>query len=105
MVAASHHIYEFFAPDLRPEYPRQRHIVFVIVNFFLAALMLKRTKFVLPLLLFISVHQLYGHGKNILQSSFDLHQALYTDWAVIIIVPFVLGLYSYDVLRKVNSID
>ena len=95
-----HHLYEYFVPELRPDYPPMRHIAFIGINLILAALMVKRTKWFLPFLLIISAQQLYGHGANIIQSLSGSKAALYTDWVVVLLVPVLLFTYCYDVLRK-----
>ena len=100
LAAGAHHLYEYFVPELRPDYPPMRHIAFIGINLILAALMVKRTKWFLPFLLIISAQQLYGHGANIIQSLSGSKAALYTDWVVVLLVPVLLFTYCYDVLRK-----
>ena len=98
--AAFHHLYEYFFPELRPEYPAERHIMLFCINLVLAAFMLKRTKYFLPILLLISVQQLYGHGGNLLNSFLGSGAALYTDWVVVIFVPIIFLSYYYDIQRN-----
>ena len=100
VAAGAHHLYEYFFPQLRPDYPPMRHIAFLCINLVLAILMVKRTKWFLPFLLLISAQQLYGHGANIIQSLSGSEPALYTDWVVVFLVPVLLFCYSYDVLTK-----
>lgn len=98
--AALHHLYEYFIPELRPEYPSLRHLVFFVINLGLAFLMLRRRKHYVPLLLIVSVQQLNGHGRNLLNSWLKGGDALYTDLVVVLLVPVVFALYTYDVFRE-----
>jgi hypothetical protein len=98
--AAIHHLYEYFVPQLRPEYPPLRHIVFFTVNLVLALLMLKRRKRYVPLFFLICVQQLYGHGGNLIDSWLNDRSALYLDLVVVLLVPIVFGIYAYDVFKK-----
>lgn len=100
--AAFHHLYEYFVPQLRPDYPPVRHIAFFAINFLLAFLMVKRTKYFLPLLFLIAIQQLYGHGGKLLSGWSGGEVALYIDWIVVILMPLVLITYSYDVFRKTS---
>jgi hypothetical protein len=52
------------------------------------------------MLLIASLHQLYGHGGDLLESWVDGEPALYTDWAIIVFAPIIFLSYSYDVFRK-----
>ena len=97
--AALHHLYEYFVPELRPEYSGLRHMVFFVINLALAFVMLKRSKNYLPVLLLIGVQQLYGHGGNLLETWSNDSGVLYTDLAVVILAPIVFFLYTYDVFR------
>ena len=100
VAAGAHHLYEYFVPELRPDYPPMRHVVFLCINLVLAILMVRRTKWFLPFLFLISAQQLYGHGANIIQSFYSSKAALYADWFVVLLVPVILFSYSYDVLSK-----
>ena len=100
LAAGAHHLYEYFVPELRPDYPPIRHIAFLAINLVLAILMVKRTKWFLPFLFLIATQQLYGHGSNLVQSWSGSKEALYTDWVVVLTMPVLLFMYSYDVLRK-----
>ena len=103
VIAGLHHLYEYFVPELRPNYPPMRHIVFLGINLIFAYLMLNRTKYFVPLLLLISIQQLVGHGGNIIQSWSSKSAALYTDWFVVLMVPIIFLTYTYDVFRKNND--
>ena len=103
VAAGLHHLYGYFSPELRPDYPPLRHLIMVGINLALSVLMIKRTKYFLPFLLLLSIQQLYGHGGNIVKSWYGSDQALYTDWAVVIIVPFLFIAYTYDVLQTKNE--
>jgi len=98
--AAFHHLYEYFVPYLRPEYPADRHLALFCINLVLAIFMLRRTKYFLPILLLISVQQLYGHGSNLLNSFSGGQAALYTDWVVVIFVPIIFLSYYYDIQKN-----
>ena len=102
VTAGLHHLYEYFYPELRPDYPPLRHLIMLGINLGLSVLMIKRTKYFLPFLLLLSIQQLYGHGGNIIKSWYGSGQALYTDWAVVIVVPFLFIAYTYDVLQPKN---
>ena len=99
VAAGLHHLYEYFIPELRPDYPPLRHIVFLALNLVLAYFMVNRSKYFLPFLFLISAQQLYGHGGNIMQNWSSDKPILYTDWAVVLVIPMLLLIYSYDVLR------
>lgn len=99
LAAGAHHLYEYFVPELRSDYPPMRHIAFVGINLALAILMVNRTKWFLPFLFLISAQQVYAHGTNIVQSWSGSKAALYTDWVVVIFAPVLLFTYCYDVLR------
>ena len=98
--AAFHHLYEYFVPELRPEYPAARHILLFCINLILAVFMLRRTKYFLPVLFLISIQQLYGHGGRLIDSFSGSKAALYTDWVVVIFVPIILFSYYYDITRN-----
>ncbi len=97
VIAGLHHLYEFFVPELRPEYPPLRHIIFVVLNLGLAFMMIKRTKYFVPILLLISLRQLYGHGGSLLSSLYNGSNVLYTDVVIVFFVPLILSAYIYDV--------
>lgn len=97
VLAGVHHLYEYFAPELRPEYPPLRHIVFLVLNFGLAFMMIKRTKYFVPILLLISLQQLYGHGGSLLSSLSSGSNVLYTDVVIVFFFPLILSAYIYDV--------
>lgn len=103
IAAALHHLYEYFVPELRPEYPPFRHIIVFLINLVLAASMLRRTVFFLPILLFISIQQLYGHGGNLLASLFGNKALIYTDWLVVIFVPIIFFCYCYDIYNNAKE--
>ncbi|MFT5573067.1 MAG: hypothetical protein ACI9FR_002000 [Cryomorphaceae bacterium] len=47
-----------------------------------------------------SLQQLYGHGGNFFESWAGGEPALYTDWAIIVLIPIIFFAYSHDVFRK-----
>jgi hypothetical protein len=95
--AAFHHLYEYFVPELRPEYPASRHIMVFCIDIILAIFMLKRSKYFLPVLFLITIQQLYGHGGNLLNSFSGAKATLYTDWLVVIFAPIIFISYYYDI--------
>ena len=98
LAAGVHHAYEYFIPTLRPDYSPVRHLVFVFLNCVLAILMIKRTKYFVPLLALMTLQQLVGHGSNLVRNLAEGEPTIYTDWLVVIFAPIVLVIYSYDVL-------
>jgi hypothetical protein len=98
--AAFHHLYEYFVPELRPEYPASRHIMVFCIDIVLAIFMLKRSKYFLPVLFLITIQQLYGHGGNLLNSFSGAKAALYTDWLVVIFAPIIFISYYYDIYNN-----
>lgn len=100
VTAGAHHLYEYFVPELRPEYPPLRHLVFIVLNLILSFLMLKRTKYFVPVLFVISIHQLYGHGGSLLSGWLNGRSALYPDIVIVLLVPIIFSAYTYDVFRE-----
>jgi hypothetical protein len=98
--AAFHHLYEYFVPELRPEYPATRHIIVFCINLVLAIFMLRRSWYFLPVLFLMSIQQLYGHGGNLLNSFSGGGAALYTDWVVVILAPIIFFSYCYDIYNN-----
>jgi len=103
LLAALHHAYEVFDSSLRPDYPIERHVVFVLINLVLAFFMIKRTRYLVPVLLLIAIQQVYSHGDSMLKSYSQGVVLSYTDWTVVILIPIIFIVYARDVLGKTES--
>jgi len=103
IIASGHHLYEYFYPYLRPNYPEIRHLALVFINLFMSAMMVKRHKCFLPFLLLVVVQQIYGHGLSLYQNFSHSTSILYTDIVIIVLMPILLVTYTYDVLRPIKK--
>ena len=99
VIAAAHHIYEYFDSSLRRDYPPTRHLFVAVINLLIAYFMIKRTKYFVPFLLFICIQQLIGHGASAYQSLTSGQLPHYTDWVIVILMPPLFGLYVYALIR------
>ena len=100
VLAALHHLYEYFNPELRPNYPASRHIFFFVINLVLSIFVLVRNKYFLAVLTLVVAQQLYGHGGNLIIDLIESRKTLYTDWSVVILSPIMLMIYYYDIYLK-----
>lgn len=96
LVAAGHHLYEYIYQSVRPDYPRNRHLIFILINLVLAIVLVNRTKLGLVFLILLGVQQLYGHGSQFIAALHMGGTPHYTDWIPILLIPLVVGLYIYD---------
>lgn len=94
---SGHHLYEYFIPDLRPNYPPLRHIAFVFINLILAYVMIKRHTLITPFLFILAAQQTFAHGLNLHRDWTESNAVMYTDLAIIILMPALLITYVYDV--------
>ena len=102
-LAAVHHVYEYVDPRLRPDYPPVRHLVFAAINVGMAVLMLRRTKWFVPLLCILVVQQVFAHGQSLLHSWPVASPILIIDWIVIVFAPILLAAYCYDLFRHASK--
>lgn len=97
--AAAHHVYEYVDPRLRPDYPPIRHQVFVAINIGMAVLMVRRSKWFVPILFMLVVQQVSAHGQSLLHSRSVASPMLCIDWVIVFFAPILFAAYCYDVFR------
>lgn len=90
LCAAIYHAIGIFFPV--NEAPPRRHAVFVGINVLLAACLIKRPVFFLPLFALLMLQQMYGHGKFLIDTWNQSHSI---DWpSVFVLIFFPIALWA-----------
>jgi hypothetical protein len=90
------HLVGFIRPDLVEPVPQWYHFLFVLVNLALAAMVLRRPRWFIPVFVLYMVQQYVEHLPRLIDLWREQHRFDWAGFAALVFVPFVFALLLRD---------
>ena len=104
-LTVSYHLYGVFVPSLRPDYPWQRHVFWVIFGILGIYYLLNRKWYLIPIIAVLFVQQWAGHGVQFINIWVEQGRMSPIDLFPVVNVSLILFAYSYDIYKNRKNIQ